>query len=73
MLDAEKLLVAVRDDGIGFKVEGLKKPGDFDAGSGLTVIRERVEGFGGLMEIVSAAGQGTSVRLIFPTPRQAPN
>ena len=73
MLDAEKLLVAVRDDGIGFKVEGLKKPGDFDAGSGLTVIRERVEGFGGLMEIVSTVGQGTSVRLIFPTSRQAPN
>ena len=62
----------VRDDGQGFapiadgRVES--PPGHY----GLTGMRERAEGIGGVLEIESAPGAGTAVRLRIPAAKEAP-
>jgi signal transduction histidine kinase/ligand-binding sensor domain-containing protein len=63
----------VRDDGQGFvppvadgRIES--PPGHY----GLTGMRERAEGIGGVLEIESAPGEGTAVRLRIPARREAP-
>jgi signal transduction histidine kinase/ligand-binding sensor domain-containing protein len=62
----------VRDDGLGFvppvaagRVES--PPGHY----GLTGMRERAEGIGGVLEIESAPGSGTAVRLRIPARKEA--
>jgi signal transduction histidine kinase len=59
-LDAEESIVrlAIRDDGIGGADPG--------KGSGLIGLRDRVEAIGGTMEVVSAAGAGTSLLVTIP-------
>jgi signal transduction histidine kinase len=56
------LEVTVRDDGIGFHVEGRR------AGLGLLGMGERAELVGGNLDIKSAPGAGTTVRVRFPLP-----
>ncbi|MGY4707275.1 PAS domain S-box protein [Candidatus Bipolaricaulota sp. J31] len=51
----------VRDDGRGFV------PGDATAGMGLANMRERARTLGGTVEIASAPGKGTAVRVRVPT------
>jgi signal transduction histidine kinase len=53
--------VAVRDSGVGF--DPLKNK---LSGMGLFAMRERVGYFGGRMEIRSAPGDGTCIRLVLP-------
>jgi signal transduction histidine kinase len=60
-LDAA-LEVTVRDDGVGFNVEGLR------AGLGLLGMSERAELVGGRLDIESAPGAGTTLRAHFPLP-----
>jgi signal transduction histidine kinase len=55
--DAE-LLVVIGDDGVG--------GADQAKGSGLIGLRDRVEALGGRLDISSAAGQGTSLRVTIP-------
>ncbi len=62
----------VRDDGQGFvppvadgRIES--PPGHY----GLTGMRERAEGIGGVLEIESAPGEGTAVRLRIPVRKEA--
>jgi signal transduction histidine kinase len=50
----------VRDDGRGFDTDSV------DAGRGLTGMRERIELFGGEIEIRSAPGDGTRVSAQMP-------
>jgi signal transduction histidine kinase len=52
------LRVEVRDDGVGGAEPG--------STSGLTGLRDRVEAFGGTIEVVSPAGRGTSVCVEIP-------
>ena len=60
------LNLTVNDTGTGFlSAETLNKCTSQHIG-GLCRIRERVEGFGGRMEIVSSLGRGTSVSLFLP-------
>jgi len=54
------LLLEVEDDGIGFDPEA---PGTRSRRLGLTSMEERAQRFGGRIEIRSAPGTGTSVRL----------
>jgi nitrate/nitrite-specific signal transduction histidine kinase len=55
-----RLEVGVSDDGVGFD------PGAETAGLGLATMRERAEALGGCLEVQSARGQGTAVRLTVP-------
>jgi signal transduction histidine kinase/ligand-binding sensor domain-containing protein len=62
-----EIALAVRDDGRGFAVDGLESsPGHY----GLTGMRERAAAIGGRLEVTSASGEGTTVRLEAPTPRE---
>jgi signal transduction histidine kinase len=57
------LEVTVRDDGVGFNVERLR------TGLGLVGMGERAELAGGRLDIESAPGAGTTLRVRFPLPR----
>jgi signal transduction histidine kinase len=50
--------LSIDDDGIG--------GADARAGSGLTGLRDRVEAFGGRIQIISPTGQGTSLHVEIP-------
>ena len=63
--DGSGVRIAVRDDGRGFD------PTTPRAGFGLKRIRERVELFGGSLEIASAAGRGTEIRAALPVSLRA--
>ncbi|MDO8716319.1 MAG: sensor histidine kinase [Dehalococcoidales bacterium] len=54
----------VKDNGLGFV---LTEPGEAPPGyHGLKIIRERAEGLGGSVNVVTAPGQGTEVRVLLP-------
>jgi signal transduction histidine kinase len=55
------LVLRVRDDGVGFDVEGRS-----GRGLGLASMRQRVALLGGAIEVRSAPGQGTDVRISVP-------
>ena len=65
-VDERWFKLTVRDEGVGFAMTGAAEPGRGEPGGGLFNIRERVEGFGGRLEIVSTFGRGTSVSLFLP-------
>ncbi|MET0993396.1 MAG: DUF4118 domain-containing protein [Mycobacterium sp.] len=56
------LCVSTHDDGIG--------GADPRRGSGLTGLRDRVEALGGLIEVISAAGHGTTIKVSLPIDQQ---
>ena len=58
--------VAVTDRGAGFSTASLAMEGKKDVGIGLHRIRERIEGLGGHIEVVSAEGEGTRVVVTVP-------
>lgn len=61
--DGFGMRVVVRDDGRGFD------PATATGGFGLKRMRERVELFGGSLQIGSSAGGGTEIRAAIPSPR----
>jgi signal transduction histidine kinase len=62
--------LAVRDDGKGFAVESVGAPDDRrprrHRGLGLSTMQERAAALGGVVRIVSAPGQGTTVEVTLP-------
>ncbi|MGE5841562.1 MAG: PAS domain S-box protein, partial [Deltaproteobacteria bacterium] len=60
--EGERILLSVQDNGQGFDLEKVNK------GMGLSNIRERAELSGGASEFESAIGEGTTVRVWWPTP-----
>ena len=64
--DGEHLLVIVEDNGVGFTPDKLKASSGKMEGFGLFSIRERLNYFGGRMEIKSIPGQVTRVILTIP-------
>jgi PAS domain S-box-containing protein len=64
--DGDYLRVAIEDNGAGFAPDTLSVPPEKMAGFGLFSIRERLNYFGGRMQIDSIPGQATSVILTIP-------
>jgi signal transduction histidine kinase len=62
---SERMVMVVADDGQGFDTAALEqraKEGHF----GLRVVRDLVEDAGGTLEVLSAPGRGTTVRVEVP-------
>jgi signal transduction histidine kinase len=62
------LIVTVTDNG-----QGLAAPANNTGGDGLANLSRRLEQLGGRCEMQSAAGAGTSVRLVLPLPTTIPS
>jgi len=60
--DPEGIIVAVRDDGVGFAIDGPRKPQSY----GLLGVRERAYLLGGQTRIVSVPGKGTEIEVRLP-------
>jgi signal transduction histidine kinase len=52
--------LVIDDDGLGFE------PGTAGEGLGIGNLRDRVASLGGSLDIVSTAGEGTTVRAVLP-------
>lgn len=63
-VEGHRLRLQIRDDGCGFDPSGL------DEGNGLESMRERAKNLGGELEVESAPGAGTTVRLEIPLTRR---
>jgi signal transduction histidine kinase len=61
--DGESVELVLRDDGIGFDTSSPEPEGHY----GLTMMRERAHVVGGTLELVSAPGQGSTIRVRIPT------
>jgi signal transduction histidine kinase len=57
----EYLIAEVRDDGVGFEPEGVP-----NGHLGLGTMRQRADLLGGTLEVRSAPGRGTTIRLTLP-------
>ena len=60
--DGTEIRISLEDDGDGFD------PASSTDGFGLLGMRERVELFGGVLELESGPGRGTTVRAVIPVP-----
>ncbi len=58
--------ITISDQGCGFSTEGTASNDAAENGFGLFSMRERIEGLGGQMRIISAVGKGTTIILIAP-------
>jgi signal transduction histidine kinase len=58
--------IEIEDDGKGFSPESLPPPAARERGLGLLGMRERVELFGGTLELDSAPGSGTRIAVTVP-------
>jgi signal transduction histidine kinase len=61
--EGDQVVLEVTDDGQGFDPEAPQHRG----GMGLDSMRERTRQMGGVLEIVSAPGEGTTVRVAVPS------
>jgi NarL family two-component system sensor histidine kinase YdfH len=59
------LAVSIRDDGVGFDPDRIQREEHF----GLLGLRERARLAGGSLEVISAPGKGTALRLTLPLPQ----
>lgn len=67
---AGKISVTVKDNGVGFDMNRIDSPSSQTGGFGLLSIRERLNHIGGIFEIETQKGQGTSIRLIVPEQKR---
>lgn len=65
-LDAEGIYVKVNDDGVGFDMREKLDPGCGQPSLGLLGMQERLETLHGRLQIQSAPGQGTQLRVFVP-------
>ncbi|MBC8509751.1 MAG: sensor histidine kinase, partial [Chloroflexi bacterium] len=64
--DDENLIMQISDDGVGFDVEAALRKAGAGASMGLLNIQERSELVGGILEIKSQPGEGSSIILRLP-------
>jgi PAS domain S-box-containing protein len=65
---ADRLTLSVADDGTGFDPG---RPAEGRKGIGLTSMHERVRPLGGTVAIESRPGEGTTITVTIPSPREA--
>jgi signal transduction histidine kinase len=65
-LEDDHLCIVAEDQGIGFDPETAYERKQKEGGWGLFSIRERLNLFGGRLNIESAPGRGTRITIIFP-------
>jgi signal transduction histidine kinase len=65
-----RISIEIEDDGKGFSPESLPPPAARERGLGLLGMRERVELFGGTLELDSAPGSGTRIAVIVPAVQE---
>lgn len=61
-----ELQVSIRDEGVGFEPNLIASARDSATGFGLSSIEERLDLFNGQMQVLSAPGQGTTVKIRLP-------
>jgi len=66
----DQIAIEIEDDGEGFDPASLPPPAARERGLGLLGMRERVELFGGTIEIDSAPGRGTRVAIAVPLQQE---
>ena len=69
--DGYMLFLSVKDDGLGFDVERLRKRAQPVATLGLVSMQERAHAAGGIIEIDSAPANGTEIRFTVPLDASA--
>ena len=69
--DDDTLRIAVEDDGSGFDVAEMWRHVQKDGGLGLFGIRERLNYFGGALDVSSELGRGTVASLAVPLEKEA--
>lgn len=65
----DKLFIVIKDNGIGFEKDKLKRSKDL-RGYGLIGMKERAELLSGKLDIISSLGEGTKVLLTIPLERE---
>ena len=70
--DVDALLLTVKDDGVGFDVERLRKRAPRVATLGLISMQERAHAAGGTIELDSAPASGTEIRFTLPLDAKLP-
>jgi signal transduction histidine kinase len=64
--NGSELKIAVRDDGVGCDAARMPPHGGAGSGFGLFSVRERMEDYGGNLEVISAPGKGCSAIMTMP-------
>jgi PAS domain S-box-containing protein len=64
--EAPLICCTIRDNGVGFDVAAMPAKSN-GRGLGLKLIQDRLEAFGGSLQIISGPGQGTELRTTIPT------
>ncbi len=64
--DKSNVMLAIRDNGIGFKTDNNDKGEGEHRGFGLISMQERTRNLGGTLEVQSEEGQGTAVQIVIP-------
>jgi PAS domain S-box-containing protein len=70
-----RVIMLISDDGRGFAADAAPAPGQARSGIGLVSMRERAASVGGKIDIKSAPGRGTAIRVTLPAapaPPQGP-
>lgn len=62
--DVNQVCISIIDNGTGFDVQGVTGDQHF----GLEIMRERISGIGGTVEILSSPSRGTTVKMHAPLP-----
>ena len=66
---AEKLLIQIDDDGVGFPNDPKGQKKRMEGGHGIFNMLERVNLLGGVMDIDSSVGKGTHISIVIPAPK----
>jgi signal transduction histidine kinase len=69
-VDDANVFLIVQDNGIGFQVAAVGSAQAMGRGLGLRGMRERATTLGGQLQIESAPGQGTTIKLNIPLPKE---